>query len=179
MKEIAREIKAKIAASYDAVYLYCRYNLYSSDKAPDVTQDIFCAFVEEYETIRDPDRYLSWLYTTAKHKIADENQRCCDERKKRSDCEINDDTVGCLDNMFDRYSNAELNEHMKKIYSHLDKDELELCSDIKKYNSNKLNYSDMAEKYAVSEAAIRKRISRLKQKVLKIIKMLLYTLTIL
>lgn len=52
MKEIDREIKAKIAASYDAIYLYCRYNLYSSDKAPDVTQDIFCAFVEEYETMR-------------------------------------------------------------------------------------------------------------------------------
>lgn len=49
------------------IYTYCLRMLRDADRAQDTVQGIFLKMYERSRQIRNPERFQSWLYTTARH----------------------------------------------------------------------------------------------------------------
>lgn len=166
-----------IASNYDAIYSFCRRRVDSDDIAYEITQTVFLAFLESYSSIGD-NGHRQWLFNVAKNKIADHYRAKKTVVDNRISTELDDEKMGLVDDPFERLTAKDFEKHMSSIMQDLTSDEKELCADLRKYNNKEIGYADIAEKNSVTEAAMRKRISRLKAKITKAIGALLYIVAI-
>ena len=176
-----------IASNYDAIYSFCRRRVDSDDTAYEITQTVFLAFLEGYSSIGD-NGHRQWLFNVAKNKIADhyraKNKIADHYRAKKTEVdnristELDDEKMGLVDDPFEKLTAQDFEKHMSSIMQDLTSDEKELCADLRKYNNKEIGYAEIAEKNSVTEAAMRKRISRLKAKITKAIGALLYIFAI-
>lgn len=166
-----------ITSNYDAIYSFCRRRVDSDDTAYEITQSVFLAFLESYSSIRDTG-HRQWLFNVAKNKIADHYRAKKTEVENRISGELDDEKMGLVDDPFEKLTAKDFDKHLSSIMQNLTPDEKELCIDLQKYNNDEIEYADIVAKNSVSEAAIRKRISRLKAKITKAISALLYIFAI-
>ena len=166
-----------ITSNYDAIYSFCRRRVDSDDTAYEITQTVFLAFLESYSSIED-NGHRQWLFNVAKNKIADYYRAKKTEFNNRISAELDDEKMELDDDPFEKLTAKNFEKHLNSIMQELTPDERELCADLQKYNNDEIGYADIAEKNSVSEAAMRKRISRLKAKITKAIGALLYIFAI-
>lgn len=172
-----KDLNELISDNYDFIFSYCRRRVDSVDAAYDITQTVFLAFIERFPSISE-NAYRQWLINTSLNKISDYFRGKSKERSNRSYEELDDEKMGLIDDPFEIFSEEEFEKHLNTVLQELSPDEIALCEEIRKYNKHETEYSDMASKNSISEAAMRKRVSRLKMKVEKIISTLLYIFSI-
>lgn len=166
-----------IEANYDAIYSFCRRRVRTDDIAYEITQTVFQAFLESYSSIRDGG-HMQWLFNVARNKIADHYDNIKKESENRISGELDDEKMGLFDDPFEKLTAKEFDKHLDLIMQTMTPAEKELCADLRKYNNDEIGYADIAEKNSVSEATIRKRVSRLKAKITKAVSALLYIFAI-
>lgn len=140
----------------------------SESDACDLTQEVFLALNHYYSTV-DYDKVRQWLYNTAHNIVADYYKMKkresvlsfdeCESKYVDDVIEIMDESYGVSDEMIDEYK--------AKILDNLSDAEMELYDSV---YIQKTAYFELARKYAVSETALRKRISRLHMKIIRIVR---------
>ncbi|MHB1151826.1 MAG: RNA polymerase sigma factor [Eubacteriales bacterium] len=153
---------------YDEIFNYCRRRVRSGEDAYDLTQSVFLALSERYNTI-DIRCVRKWLYNVAHHKIADYYIKNKTEKEYLTDADpaLHE---ACFD-FTEEYTDTEIEKYSLAILSGLNEKEQKLYNEV---YCQKLLYPALAKKYNISEACLRKRISRLKYKITHLIKLLLF-----
>jgi len=68
-----------VSALYDAyadqLFAYCVSSLRHHDDAADATQDTFVKAIEHIDQLRDPAKLRPWLFTIARHEVANQGRR--------------------------------------------------------------------------------------------------------
>ncbi|MCI8388615.1 MAG: sigma-70 family RNA polymerase sigma factor [Clostridiales bacterium] len=151
---------------YSDIYKYCRRRIDNVNDAYDVTQDVFLALCESWETVA-PEKMQAWLLRVAKFKVDDFYRETGKIRKNFILDELDEQIHGALTNPFDELSDAEIDEIKANILGALDADELLLYHGA---IGKKPDYTALSAENNVSEATMRQRVSRLKLKLMKSIR---------
>lgn len=151
---------------YDEIYSFCRRRSRNNDDAYDLTQAVFLALKEESDRI-NPLSVRKWLYNTAHNKICDYYTKRKKEADNLLDIDIYDESFNLTIDFTEEITEDEINRYKIEIFNLLLDDEKELYDDV--WNKH-TKYESLAAKYSISEAALRKRISRLYYKIRKYIK---------
>lgn len=154
--------------NYDEIFKYCRRRVRSDEDAYDLTQSVFLALSEQYNTI-DICRVRKWLYNVAHNKIADYYIKNKTDKEYLTD--VDPASPDIYFNITDDYTDAEIEKYSLAIISSLNEKEKTLYDEVYR---QKLLYPALAKKYNISEACLRKRISRIKYKITHLIKLLLF-----
>ncbi len=161
---------------YDEIYKYCFNHVNSEHDAYDLTQEVFLALGSSFETIEY--KYIrQWLYSTAHNIVVDYYKH------KRRDTE----NVIPLDEALDKVESVPDTSDEISDEDNIDEEETEKYKSMilekltpterRLYDEafvRKTSYGDIAAMYGINETALRKRISRLRIKIIKIVKKLLY-----
>jgi RNA polymerase sigma factor (sigma-70 family) len=168
-----RSIKlSKIAAAYyDEIYKYCRRRVRTDDDAYDLTQEIFLALSGSFEKI-NAESIRKWLYVTAHNKIVDYYKSRKIETDNRIFIDISDDTVKLFEDFTENIEENELHKFKDEIEKSLTEDEYSLYRSV---FFEKKRVAALVSELNITETAARKRISRLSNKIRKLIKALLYS----
>lgn len=167
-----------VSEHYNSILKYFVFKTNSIDDAHELTQDVFLALTENWDTliINDKTDYKRWLYAVAGNKLKNyykQKKRQSrilyyddDELKSRLDTELSY-LVDFEDELIQQCFSASLTEEISDIITQLNSDQKELFDLV---YIQKISYRDITKKYGKSEVAIRMRISRLKTQILRIIK---------
>ncbi len=169
------QLETIINDNYDAIFKYCRRRVNKEEDAYDLTQTVFTALVESFDRINH-ESCRQWLYNTANNKVIDFYRKNKRRSQHMSDDEYDDERIGAIVDPFEALNEHNFENNIEAILGRLSELERELCEDILKYSQGLLTYAQIAEKNSCSETVIRKRVSRLKSKVAKIIGEFLYML---
>lgn len=167
MSEIARQLEIITEQYYNEIYKYCRRRVRTDDIAYDITQNVFLALSEGYLAI-DHQKIHQWLYKTSKNKIADYYRELIKIKDNITDVPLSDIKEESNDLTYDPFHEAddeEINKLVKMIIDKLEPVEKELY--IERY-VNKAGYDLLSKKHAISEQGMRKRVSRLHNKIKQI-----------
>lgn len=159
------------AQYYQSVYLFCCAKLENPNDARDVTQEVFLVFVQKSATL-DEEKILQWLISVANNKIHELRR---EQKKTRflihspnisnyevaSEIDFECEAEGFL-------CRDEIESKIEWIKSKLEPKEQELFNYA---YEQKLKNSEIAEKLSTSKEVVSVRKSRLKSKILTIIKM--------
>ena len=154
---------------YDEIFKYCKRRV-KTDDAYDITQEIFLALSVSVVGI-NLQSVRKWLYTTAHNKIVDYYKRNKIETDNRAYIDISDETFTLYEDFTENLDENDLTTYKSGIMKSLSKDEFSLYRNI---FIEKKNVSMLVSEFGISEAAMRKRILRLNNKIRKLIKSLLY-----
>lgn len=160
---------------YREIYKYCRRRINSDEAAADVTQEVFVYFCEQYSGI-EQHAIRKWLYTVAHNRCVEYYRRLKKETVNVEDIpieEMNDETTGLFYSPLDIHESTDTQKLMKNVIDQLNPEDYELYQD---WKIKKLEYTEIAKKNEISEVTARKRISRLKEKILKIIETMFHSL---
>lgn len=160
---------------YQSVYEFCCAKLENPNDARDVTQEVFLFLVEKSETLND-DKISAWLFSVANKKIHEMQREMQREKKRTRFLIYNSDLINYeVASEFDFDCEAEdflygdeIESKIEWIKSKLEPKEREL---FKYAYEQKLKNSEIAEKLSVSKEVVSVRKSRLKSKILIIVKM--------
>lgn len=158
---------------YDEIFAYCRRHLKNEDDAYDITQTVFMALCGQYTSIK-PDSVRKWLYSVAKNNVSDFYRDKQKYNDHFADTEISDDKIGRYDDPFDSISDSEIESIKSDVITKLNESERELYCDVYEKNTD---YNTLAKKYSIPESTLRKRVSRMKIRIIGIIRALLYMVT--
>lgn len=175
MNDSAKELETITEQYYDEIYKYCRRRVNTDDIAYDITQNTFLALSERYSTI-NIGNIRKWLYETAKHKIADHYRELQKLKDNISDMSVSDIDTRINGLSYDPYNDLkdeDIEAIIQNIMSELESEDKELY--IERF-VKRLNYKALADKYEVSEQTVRKRVSRLRSRILKLLANLLSTI---
>ncbi len=165
IKDISKEIKAAVEEYYNEIYSYCLRRTNSRDDSFDITQSVFLALISNYPSI--DDAYVRmWLYSTAKHKIADYFDELRIVREKFTPLHEADDDGDSFCSLFEEISEDEIERIKNVVISYLSDGEKELYAD---RFIEELEYDVLAQKYRIPQATVRKRISRLRKKIVELL----------
>lgn len=137
---------------YRQIYNYCRVKLRHEQSACDCVQEVFLILYKKLDKVEVTENIVLWLYRTADKVIS--------RYLKRHNRDISLDS---LDEPIED-KKAFVSESYEIIDTYVTKDELLL---LENYYLHGKTIKEIAEKSAVSEAAIYKRIERLKAKLEK------------
>lgn len=137
---------------YRQIYNYCRVKLRHEQSASDCVQEVFLILYKKLDKVEVTENIVLWLYRTADKVIS--------RYLKRHNSDISLDS---LDEPIED-KKAFVSESYEIIDTYVTKDELSL---LEKYYLHGETIREIAEKSAVSEAAIYKRIERLKSRLEK------------
>ena len=137
---------------YRQIYNYCRVKLRHELSASDCVQEVFLILYKKLEKVEVTENFVLWLYRTADKVMSR-------YLKKQS----RDISLDSLDEPIED-ENAFIFDKYEIIDKYVTKDELAL---LEKYYLHGETIKGIAEKTGVSEAAIYKRIERLKAKLEK------------
>lgn len=137
---------------YRQIYNYCRVKLRHEQSASDCVQEVFLILYKKLEKVDLTENTVIWLYRTADKVISK-------YLKKHS----SDISLDSLDEPIED-KRAFISDSYEVIDTYVTKDELSL---LEKYYLHGETIREIAEKSAVSEAAIYKRIERLKSRLEK------------
>lgn len=168
-----KQLNIIIEQYYNEIYKYCRRRVNNDQTAYDITQNVFLVLIEQFSKINS-DSVQQWLYRTAKHKIADfyrELQKATTYMLDVPINEINNITIDLSYNPNEDLKDEELEIIINDILLKLNNEEKKLYTE--KF-IQKIDYKTLAQKYVVSESVVRKRVSRLRAKITKMIHMMLY-----
>jgi len=171
LKNIEKQLDRITKQYYNEIYQYCRHRIDQDEDAYDLTQEVFLALCAQYTAI-DEKSIRKWLYTTAYHKIADFYR----EKQKKQHLidaipldNLSDDSEFLL--IENEHQPEEIEQMIKEIKSMLNDEEKQLLNN--RYDL-KMDYRSLSQMYDTSETVMRKRISRLKKKIHKIIDVMLH-----
>lgn len=159
-----------ISQYYDEIVAYFCMRVNSEDDAYDLTQDVFFALVEQFQTINDY-KVRAWLYSVAHNILVDYYKANKRANTTLVELEFAADAYTELISSFDTLSEREVDQHRITIISQLAEKEQILYREI--YHQKK-GYTELSKQYQVSEATMRKRVSRLSHKIRGMIKSILY-----
>lgn len=154
---------------YDEIYSFCRRHTRNNDDAYDLTQEVFLALKEVSDKINLLN-VRKWLYNTAHNMICDYYTNRKKESNNRLDIDIYDESFSLTTDFTEEITEDEIERYKFEILSLLSDDEKEFYLDVWVKH---IAYKFLATKYNISEATLRKRISRLYYKIRKRIKELL------
>ncbi|MGI6744083.1 MAG: RNA polymerase sigma factor [Eubacteriales bacterium] len=154
---------------YDEIFNYCRLHVSNDHDAYDITQSVFLSLCKCFSKI-NLNNVRQWLYNAAHNIVVDYYRNKKKEAENRISTDIFDESLDIYLDFTDEISGIELNEYINKVISKLTPDEEELYNDIWVCNKS---YKAVSRKNNISEAALRKRISRLAYKLRKLIKSIL------
>lgn len=170
MKIQLNQLDEIISQHYDEIFSYCRMRINSNEDVYDITQEIFLALIAQYNTV-DCAKVRKWLYCVAHNHVVDYYKL----NKKRQDLidrlEVSYDAYDELFSDFDDLSDKDVAKYRAAILGQLTENEQILYREI--YREHK-SYSELSEQYQVSEATLRKRVSRLCYKIRSLVKTILY-----
>lgn len=146
------EYEALFKKHYRQIYNYCRVKLRHEQSASDCVQEVFLILYKKLEKVEVTENIVLWLYRTADKVIS--------RYLKRHSRDISLDS---LDEPIED-KKAFVSESYEIIDTYVTKDELIL---LENYYLHGETIKEIAEKSDVSEAAIYKRIERLKAKLEK------------
>lgn len=155
---------------YDEIFNYCRRRVRTNDDAYDLTQDVFLALSASFDNI-NVKSVRKWLYATARNKIADYHKSKKIEKDNRTYVDLSDDVVNLFEDFTERISENELLKCKIEIEKSLSKKEYSLYRSV---FIEKKRVPTLVSELNITEAAVRKRILRLSNKIRKLIKALLY-----
>lgn len=165
MRDTPDEINKVTEEYYNEIYKFCLNRVVRAEDAYDVAHEVFVAMIKRYSKI-NPNNIRMWLYVTARHKLADYYKEI---KQTRANVTFIPD-IESIDEVsykpFDEISEAEIEEIKCIVLSYLSEKERELYVDRFK---NLLDYHEIAERYNITEDAARKRVSRLKEKIKKLL----------
>lgn len=151
---------------YREIYCYCRRHVDTDDTAYELTQTVFLRLCECYRTV-DRATVRAWLYRVAKNVCADHYREVY--RIKQWGTEIPEEQYGDMLAQTDqRLADVEFSDALSELLDRLTESEREMFCD--RYQRG-ISYKTMAEQQNTSPATIRKRYSRLNQKLVKYIKL--------
>lgn len=163
-----KDSNQEISDLYKQILNYCRYHLRNDEAAKDCTQDIFSLYFEKTAQcqIHNPK---AWLYRTADNFLHRYNRNLQKEEQKNAplpETDIAEDRRFAYDQNFDLFSeeNVDIEKDMEMIFSELSQEEHTLWN---QYFKEQLQIKKLAELYQVSVPAMKARIHRLKQHILK------------
>ena len=137
---------------YRQIYNYCRIKLRHEQSASDCVQEVFLILYKKLEKVDLTENTVIWLYRAADKVISK-------YLKKHS----SDISLDSLDEPIED-KKAFVSESYEIIDTYVTKDELSL---LENYYLHGETIKEIAEKSSVSEAAIYKRIERLKSRLEK------------
>ena len=137
---------------YRQIFNYCRVKLRHEQSASDCVQEVFLILYKKLEKVDLTENTVIWLYRAADKVISK-------YLKKHS----SDISLDSLDEPIED-KRAFISDSYEVIDTYVTKDELYL---LEKYYLHGETIREIAEKSAVSEAAIYKRIERLKSRLEK------------
>lgn len=137
---------------YRQIYNYCRVKLRHDQSASDCVQEVFLILYKKLEKVDLTENTVIWLYRAADKVISK-------YLKKHS----SDISLDSLDEPIED-KRAFISDSYEVIDTYVTKDELSL---LENYYLHGETIREIAEKSAVSEAAIYKRIERLKSRLEK------------
>lgn len=141
--------------AYGKLYTFLGRKQANKDCVEDVIQETFLEAYSKVEFLMGHPNQMGWLYVTAKNKAmklrANRKEICCLDSGMID--VIEDDNAGAVE-----YKEIELAEVIKKFVG---ENEYEMFCD---YYANDYTYTEIAEKYGISENSVRMRMSRLKKK---------------
>ena len=159
-----------ISQHYDEIFSYCRMRINNTDDVYDATQEVFLALIAQHDTV-DRDKVRKWLYCVAHNVVVDyyklnKKQQNLMERLEAA-ADAYDELFSDLENLSDK----DVAKYRAAILGQLTENEQILYREI--YLQHK-SYSELSGQYRVSEAAMRKRVSRLSHKIRSLVKTVLY-----
>ena len=135
---------------YTAIKNYCYVKMRSKDAAADCVQEVFMLLYNRINSFVYSDTSRIWLYKTA-DKVMSRYWK-----KQRSDVSLDGIELEAVD------TTAPISAGYEVLDSIVSKDELEL---LEEYYIKGTTIKMLAKKYSISEAAVYKRIERIKARI--------------
>lgn len=148
----ADEFDALLKAYYIAIYNYCRIKMKSDHSAYDCVQEVFFILYRKMSKVDKTENTGIWLYRTADKVMSRYRNR---ERSHISLEDIGEENL---------VQSAPVGEDYERIDRLVSDEELAL---LKEYYINGTQVKTIAEQYNISEAAVYKRIERIKARLMK------------
>ena len=145
-----QQIDAIIERHYQSVYCYCAARLRDKEAAKDCTQEVFLALVRKQEKLKDLEDIRPWLYRAADLAMQEYRRKnakyiaVADEDLERL-CEtvLPDSAEDCLRELLTEEEYSLIRAHYLQGFS----------------------MRELAEQLAVSEDAVKQRISRIRRRI--------------
>lgn len=173
MNYYVSELNTLTKKYYDNIYTYCCRRINDADDAFEITQTVFLSLCKNYEKgdIVDVER---WLMQAAKNQVSqyyrdkykNSNMLVCEE--------LEDNRITASYDFFENIIDEEFEKIIKIVMDSLSDEERRLYDSV--YGENKIDYNAISNDLNISQATLRKRISRLKKKIKIKIKNILYCL---
>lgn len=173
MKVRAAQLDGIVERYYSRILVYCRARIGDAHDAEDLAQEVFLALSERYREVEHA-RVGGWLYAVAYNKIVD-YYRISGHARERI---LPFDEAGhiALPEPGESFTDEDEQACFAKLLARLTDDERRLFEAV---YTRKTRYAELAAEYGISEAALRKRVSRLGRKLRKFIRMTLNLLLVL
>ena len=176
-KEVPLSKETLTIQTYDQIYSYCLRRLPDRESAEDTAQEVFCAFWEGPE-FTDERAALGWLYRVAQSKVSD-FYRARGRRLKNEVTippeDLPDDAVPTAADEVLKGSDEKalgLEGVLGEGVRSLTEGERRLFREVW---IEKIPYDRLAAQYACTEGAVRTKVSRLKKKLEKLLRLLVWT----
>lgn len=160
---------------YHQILSYCRKNLIDAASAEECAQDVFSVYFEKAAQIkiRNP---RAWLFRTADNYLHRYNQKFQQEKQEifplpnpEDGAEDMEDIRFVYEQDFFREDNADIDEEMNQVLSGLSYAEQTLYH---QYYKENMSIKELMELYQVSSTAMKAKLFRLKQHILKSVRKL-------
>ncbi|MVB10287.1 hypothetical protein CAFE_09690 [Caprobacter fermentans] len=162
---------------YNQIANYCRKNLIDAASAEECTQEVFAVYFEKASQmeIRDP---RAWLFRTADNYLHRFNQKFQQEKQEifplpnlEDDAEDMEDIRFAYEQDFDRFleESVDIGKEVNRILSGLSHKEQTLYH---QYYKENMSIKELMELYQVSSTAMKAKLYRLKQHILKCVQKL-------
>ena len=151
---------------YKEVHRFCLYYCKKEDVALDLTQETFATLLKKKDSLENIN-IKSWLMSTARLLFLKYIEKYKKERSRVISIDENYEFIEALASNIERKFITEITQqHIDMVFSKLKKNELMLYE---MYYDKNMSYSEISKKLGVKENALYARMSRLKDKVEKII----------
>ncbi|QNK42261.1 RNA polymerase sigma factor [Caproicibacter fermentans] len=157
---------------YHQILSYCRKNLIDAGSAEECTQDVFSVYFEKAAQIkiRNP---RAWLFRTADNYLHKYNQKFQQEKQSifplpnlEDDAEDMEDIRFAYEQDFDRFweESVDIDKEVNQVLSGLSHAEQTLYH---QYYKENMSIKELMELYQVSSTAMKAKLFRLKQHIMK------------
>ncbi|KEH90974.1 RNA polymerase sigma factor [Clostridium novyi A str. BKT29909] len=108
-----------VRENYKDIYKYCYWKVGSSEKAEDITQEVFLKFIKNIGCYSERGKPRAYLYTIAKNLCINEYKKCNREVLNSDEIIINSITGDIFENIVDKIT-------LQKLIGELSKEQQEV-----------------------------------------------------
>lgn len=155
---------------YDEIFAYIKRRVRTTEDAYDLTQDVFLIYTQTSEKI-NAEKIRKWLYRVAHNNVVDYYKRVKKETEIYEYGELNEEQLGFSLDCNDNLTEQEEVSYKREIIASLSNEDRQLYEDV---CIRKMKVHDLSPIYGVTEAALHKRVTRMKHKIRQMIKAVLY-----